>query len=161
MFNLFLDESFVSYSRSNQSGLPSIYVTDTTASSSRHRKVDFGREQVRNIRRMPSQSPANKPRLKPMDSFNSSIDLDASLTSQNLRRTTRTRSILRKQNSSSSMNTSTDISQRKGTNQNLTPPSTIITDGIPLGTRSQRLFGGSECFAQIMNELEHQQHVDF
>ena len=32
-----------------------------------------------------------------------------------------------------------------------------MIDEIPLGTRSQRLFGGSECFAQIMNELEEQQ----
>ncbi len=29
-------------------------------------------------------------------------------------------------------------------------------DEIPLGTRSKLLFGGSECFAQIMNELENQ-----
>jgi len=32
----------------------------------------------------------------------------------------------------------------------------VDVDEIPLGTRSKLLFGGSECFAQIMNELENQ-----
>ena len=54
------------------------------------------------------------------------------------------------------MNTATDLSQRKTQNRLLTPSSTSVTDHLPLGTRSQRLFGGSECFAQIMNELEQQ-----
>lgn len=152
--NLFLDESFSSYSHSNQFVLPPIYVTDTSTNRSRQRKVDFGSEQVNNIR-------PTKHRLKPLDTPKSSSDLDSSLTSQNLRRTTRTRSILRKQDSSSSMNTSIDISQRKTNTQILTSASTVITDEVPLGTRSQRLFGGSECFAQIMNELEQQQQRDF
>ena len=66
-----------------------------------------------------------------------------------------TRSILRKQTSSSSSAASTEITSRKTGSRMLTPSSTIIDD-VPLGTRSQRLFGGSECFAQIMNELEQQ-----
>jgi hypothetical protein len=66
-----------------------------------------------------------------------------------------TRSILRKQVSSSSSVASTDAGSRRTRGRLLTPASTII-DEIPLGTRSQRLFGGSECFAQIMNELEEQ-----
>jgi hypothetical protein len=37
----------------------------------------------------------------------------------------------------------------------MTPSSTAV-DEIPLGTRSKLLFGGSDCFAQIMNELEQQ-----
>ena len=71
------------------------------------------------------------------------------------RNNTNTRSILRKQISSSSSVASTDYSYRKPRGRLLTPASTII-DEIPLGTRSQRLFGGSECFAEIMNELEEQ-----
>lgn len=66
-----------------------------------------------------------------------------------------TRSILRKQISSSSSVASTEIDSRPHRNRILTPISTAI-DEVPLGTRSQRLFGGSECFAQIMNELEQQ-----
>lgn len=75
------------------------------------------------------------------------VDFDLS-TSQKISHRT-TRSILRKQTSSSSSVASTDISNRKNRR------STII-DEIPLGTKSQRLFGGSECFAEIMNELEEQ-----
>ncbi|CAF4889323.1 unnamed protein product, partial [Rotaria magnacalcarata] len=66
-----------------------------------------------------------------------------------------TRSILRKQNGSSSSIISTEVDYRRHRSRILTPVSTTI-DEIPLGTRSQRLFGGSECFAQIMNELEQQ-----
>lgn len=66
-----------------------------------------------------------------------------------------TRSILRKQISSNSSVASADIAYRSYRNPLITPASTIV-DEIPLGTRSQRLFGGSECFAQIMNELEEQ-----
>lgn len=146
---------------SNHGILPQIQVSDSSASSSRFRKVDFDRE------RMENKNPASpslsqwrtamtKTRLKPLDSSNTSFDLDSSLTTQNLRRLARTRSILRKQNSSSSMNTANEISQRKSNNRVLSPLSTTVIDEVPLGTRSQRLFGGSECFAQIMNELEQQ-----
>ena len=68
---------------------------------------------------------------------------------------TQTRSILRKQISSTSSVASLDIGYRANRSRLLTPASTIIDD-IPLGTKSQKLFGGSECFAQIMNELEEQ-----
>jgi hypothetical protein len=66
----------------------------------------------------------------------------------------RTRSILRKQASSCSSEVS-EISMRRIRSRILTPVSTII-DEMPLGTKSQRLFGGSKCFAEIMNELEEQ-----
>lgn len=63
------------------------------------------------------------------------------------------RSILRKKDSISSSILSTDSSQSKSRSI----ASSTIVDDIPLGTRSQRLFGGSEYFAQIMNELEEQE----
>jgi hypothetical protein len=66
-----------------------------------------------------------------------------------------TRSILRKQTSLTSSIVSSDVGSRRYRNRLLTPASTLI-DEIPLGTKSQRLFGGSEFFAQIMNELEEQ-----
>lgn len=66
-----------------------------------------------------------------------------------------TRSILRKQNSIVSSVASGDINYRHHRPRLLTPASTII-DEVPLGTKSRQLFGGSECFAQIMNELQEQ-----
>lgn len=69
-----------------------------------------------------------------------------------------TRSILRKQTSSSSSAGSIDGASMKPSRPGLLTPSSALNDEIPLGTKSQRLFGGSECFAQIMNELEEQQN---
>jgi hypothetical protein len=66
-----------------------------------------------------------------------------------------TRSILRKQTSLTSSIVSTEVGARRYRHRLLTPASTFI-DETPLGTKSQRLFGGSEFFAQIMNELEEQ-----
>lgn len=91
---------------------------------------------------------------------NTPIDFDLHSSQKNIHRNglggAHTRSILRKQISSCSSIVSTDVDYRKSRSRILTPASSVI-DEIPLGTRSQRLFGGSECFAQIMNELEQQQ----
>ena len=80
-------------------------------------------------------------------------DLDLN-SSHNRRPRARTRSILRKQTSSCSSEIS-EVSQRRNRSRVLSPVSTIV-DEVPLGTQSQRLFGGSKCFAEIMNELEEQ-----
>jgi hypothetical protein len=117
-----------------------------------------------------SRSELNKSRLQTLspESFSDNpslppIDLNFSSSSKNLRRyglvnNGHTRSILRKQTSISPSNTSTDVPNRKLHRRIVTPSSTFV-DTIPLGTRSQRLFGGSECFAQIMNELEQQKET--
>jgi hypothetical protein len=89
----------------------------------------------------------------------SAMELDLSSSQRGIQRPGlgQARSILRKQMSSNSSVTSTDISYLI----NEQCPSTsgsMIANQIPLGTRSQRLFGGSECFAQIMNELQQQVH---
>ncbi|CAF2496631.1 unnamed protein product [Rotaria sp. Silwood2] len=165
--------SFNSLTRMNNkhSVLPAINAPNLSTSS-RFRRVDFGNEQVKNPVSSPPlsrwQSTLMKtrtpPKLQPLlaESNNNNTkpptDLDAS-PQQSLRRhgfvTGHLRSILRKQVSSSQSVTSTEVSMRKMRSQLLTPSSTVLDD-IPLGTRSQRLFGGSECFAQIMNELEQQ-----
>jgi hypothetical protein len=142
---VFLDDSFLSISRPNQLVLPPIHVSDLSTSS-RFRRVDFDEK-----KRKKSHS-----KLKPL-SIEPSNPLPSSSSSSSSRRHafvvgSQTRSILRKQTSISSSSTLTEINHH----QKLTPSSTIIND-IPLGTRSQRLFGGSECFAQIMNELEQQE----
>ncbi|CAF1152938.1 unnamed protein product [Rotaria sordida] len=141
------------------------------STSSRFRRVEFGHEQIKNpistsplSHRQPTITRTQaSPKLQPLltesnNNTNSSIDLNL-YPQRNLRRhgvvAGHLRSILRKQTSSSQSATSTDVSIRKMRSQILTPSSTILDD-IPLGTRSQRLFGGSECFAQIMNELEQQ-----
>ncbi len=154
MYCLFLDDSFLSISRNNQFVLPPIHVPDTSTSS-RLRRVDFNDEQRKNS--LPKLSTKNKTRLKPLSIERPNplppLNLNSSSSSSSRRNGFvaggQTRSILRKQTSLSSSNASTEtIHQEK-----LTPSSTV-TDDIPLGTRSQLLFGGSECFAQIMNELE-------
>lgn len=82
-------------------------------------------------------------------------DYDLSISQKSLPRAPlHTRSILRKQTSQRSSITS-DTNTRK-TRSRLVSPNPTIIDEIPLGTKSQRLFGGSECFAQILNELEEQ-----
>lgn len=83
------------------------------------------------------------------------LETDLSSSQRSLPRHAQTRSILRKQNSIASSVGSVDLNHRNQRNNLLTPASTIV-DEVPLGTKSQRLFGGSECFAQIMNELEEQ-----
>lgn len=65
-----------------------------------------------------------------------------------------TRSILRKQTSQCSSITSETMTRK--TRSRIVSPNSAIIDEIPLGTKSQRLFGGSECFAEILNELEEQ-----
>lgn len=162
---LFLADSFVSNSRSNHRFvLPSINVTDSSTSS-RFRRVDFNDVKIKNT--IPERLSSHRrsifdiARLKhystELSNRRPTIDLDLS------RRTLRqqgllanhTRSILRKQNSSSSSNASTDVTNKKIHSPTFTSLSKDI-DETPLGTRSQRLFGGSEFFAQIMNELEEQ-----
>lgn len=153
--------------------LPAINYSNLPISShSRH--VDFDQEHTKyplNSTSSHSHSKSFKQRLlkklQPLskeslnDQTNSPLDSDLSFqgTSHKLGLVEgNLRSILRKQTSSSPSVTSTDNSSRKNRSRILTPSSTILDD-IPLGTRSQRLFGGSECFAQIMNELEQQKNI--
>lgn len=154
------DSSSSSNSRLNHFVLPSINKSDFSTSS-RFRRVDFGGEQTK--KSIPEVSLSHwksisiKTRLKPIttESSNPSLNLDLSSSQRSLRRNGllpgHTRSILRKQPSISSSNTS-----HPQLHSRVLTPSSTIRDDIPLGTRSQRLFGGSECFAQIMNELEQQ-----
>jgi hypothetical protein len=159
-----LDDSFSSHGfpsiRNNHSTLPAIQVSDLSTSS-RFRRVDFENEQTRAP--ISDLSPLNKkrtlPKLQPLSTYSSnhSIDLDSSVSQRQGPVAGQTRSILRKQTvSSCSSVISTEVNTRKTRSRILTPSSTIVDD-IPLGTRSQRLFGGSACFAQIMNELEQQE----
>ena len=152
----FLLESFLSSNtlvsmRNHHSVLPAIHVSDL-ATSSRSRHVDFNNEQMKSS--TSNLSSLNKirtlPKIQPLstESSHHPIDLDTSSSHRH------TRSILRKQTvSSCSSEISNDI--RKNRSRIITPTSTVVDD-IPLGTRSQLLFGGSSCFAQIMNELEQQ-----
>ncbi|CAF0963663.1 unnamed protein product [Rotaria sp. Silwood1] len=157
--------------RNKHSILPAINSSGLSPSS-RLRRVDFGSEHVKNsVSSSPLsrwQSTLTKTRtstkLQPLVTETNNNDTkpptDFDPSSQKpLRRhglvAGHLRSILRKQTSSSQSVTSTEVSIRKMRSQILTPSSTVLDD-IPLGTRSQLLFGGSECFAQIMNELEQQ-----
>ncbi|CAF1686429.1 unnamed protein product [Adineta ricciae] len=164
-----LDDSFPHHAptsvRNHHFVLPAIHVSDLSTSS-RYRHVDFHADQTsRHSPNVPSthwRSALMKTRviskLQPISrkSSNNSSPLDMhSNTSHRGLTIGHTRSILRKQTSSSSSAASTETTSRKTGSRMLTPSSTIIDD-VPLGTRSQRLFGGSECFAQIMNELEQQ-----
>ena len=117
--------------------------------------MDFDNEQ----RKSPSRK--STARLKPLPTEPTNPLLTLNLPSPSSPRAFRrhglapirqTRSILRKQMSTTSSNTSTDTTNRRLP----TPSSSKMIDHVPLGTRSQRLFGGSEYFAQIMNELEQQ-----
>ena len=155
----------MSNSRNNPFALPSIHASDLSTSS-RFRRVDFDNEHIKNTISQPfsthARSNSNRSRLKPIPTQPSlpPIDFDLSSSQRSFRRHGgHTRSILRKQtiSSSTSSNTSTDISQRKYGHNRLLSPVSKEFDDTPLGTRSQRLFGGSECFAQIMNELEQQE----
>jgi hypothetical protein len=155
--------------RTHYSVLPAIHVSDLSTSS-RLRRVDFDNEESRNPipdslhshGRTTLIKTRTLTKLKPISTAVDNpppLDLDLSSSQQSLRRNglvvSQTRSILRKQPSLCSSGLSTDVSSRKARSRIITPSSTVLDD-IPLGTRSQRLFGGSECFAQIMNELEHQ-----
>ncbi|CAM4814439.1 unnamed protein product [Rotaria magnacalcarata] len=142
------------------------------STSSRSRRVDFGYEKAKNsMHNSQSLHPPSKSvkrrtlkKLEPIATEPLSnqkipvIDNDSS-SQRSLRQeglvAGNLRSILRKQTISSPSVTSTDVSSRKMRSRALTPSSTVLDD-MPLGTRSRRLFGGSECFAQIMNELEQQ-----
>jgi hypothetical protein len=64
------------------------------------------------------------------------------------------RSMFPKTKSSNSSMTSTDGVRTRHYRDLLFARSSKINDNMPLGTRSQRLFGGSEYFAEILNELE-------
>ncbi|UJR20600.1 hypothetical protein I4U23_023725 [Adineta vaga] len=154
--------------RNNQFVLPAIHVSDLSTNS-RYRHVDFHSEQAPSrISNPPSthwRSALVKTRilskLQPLSRKSSNNNSPLDMHSNNFHRglaAGHTRSILRKQTSSSSSIASTDITSRKIGSRILTPSSTIADD-VPLGTRSKRLFGGSDCFAQIMNELE--QHTDY
>jgi hypothetical protein len=155
--------------------LPAIPSYDPSLSP-RSRHVDFDNEQrIGKQKSSHRQSAISKarilPKLRPTERESSvnnhneitpdgtPIDFDLSSSQkmfhQNGLTVRHTRSILRKQTSSCSSIASIDNSHRRNRSRLLTPSSTII-DEIPLGTRSQRLFGGSECFAEIMNELEEQ-----
>ncbi|CAF1110711.1 unnamed protein product [Rotaria sordida] len=166
--------------RNKFSVLPAIQTSEHIISP-RFRRVDFNNEQS-----IEGQKPSRwrstilktriLPKLRPSEIESSidnrhditpettPIDLDLLSSQKTLQQHSglpgsyHTRSILRKQTSSCSSVASTEIDNRRYRSKILTPASTII-DEIPLGTRSQRLFGGSECFAQIMNELE-QQNID-
>jgi hypothetical protein len=158
--------------RNKFSVLPAIQPSDPSLSP-RSRHVDFDNEQSIE-KQKPShwRSALSKarvlPKLRQTESELSvhndddavseltSIDFDLSSSQKSLHRpgARRTRSILRKQISSCSSEVS-EVTNRRNRNRTLTP-SSIIADEIPLGTKSQRLFGGSKCFAEIMNELEEQ-----
>lgn len=147
--------------------LPSIQISDSSSSSSRHRRVDFDDEKSRNHSPRSNGSKRNlfvklpslaSDSLSTFSSENRSIDFDCLSTRRHGLVAVKTRSILRKQTSSSSSAGSTEGNLSKPSRARLFSPSSALNDEIPLGTRSQRLFGGSECFAQIMNELEEQQN---
>lgn len=156
--------------RPNYSVLPGIN-SSSSSTSSRLRRVDFDNEHVKNPiadsipskQKLSSMKTRKVTKLQPLpiepldDETQTSSNLD--FFQANIRRegfvAGNLRSILRKQRSTSTSVASTEISNRKTRSRVLTPSSTVI-DNIPLGTRSRRLFGGSECFAQIMNELEQQ-----
>jgi hypothetical protein len=161
--------------RNKYSVLPAIDTFDQPTSP-RSRHVDFDNELTNShSKQKPThwRSAISKvrvlPKLRPTETESSvngyndatsedtAVDLDLSSSQKSAFRrglsTGQTRSILRKQVSSCSSVTSTEVGSRRNRNRIVTPSSTII-DEIPLGTRSQRLFGGSECFAQIMNELK-------
>jgi hypothetical protein len=125
--------------------LPPIQVSD----ASRPRRVDFDDKKRRKpLQKLkPISSEPAKP-LPPPLSLNSSSS--SSSRRHGLIAGSQTRSILRKQPSISPSSTSTELTRH----QKLTPSSITTINDTPLGTRSQRLFGGSECFAQILNELE-------
>jgi hypothetical protein len=157
--------------RNKFSVLPSIPTSDPSLSP-RSRHVDFNNEQStekQNSSHWRSAMLKTRilPKLRPNETELSVVnnndddttpemtlhDLDLN-NSHNLG-TRRTRSILRKQAASSCSSELSEISMRRIRSRILTPVSSII-DEIPLGTKSQRLFGGSKCFAEIMNELEEQ-----
>ena len=174
---LFFIDDFSSCSNSlprlpnKHSVLPGIHFSNLSTSS-RSRRVDFGYEKVKNSMHSsrslhpPSMSVKRRTlkKLEPIatEPLNNQkppvIDNDSS-SQRSLRPdglvAGKLRSILRKQTILSPSVTSTDVSSRKMHSRALTPSSTVLDD-MPLGTRSRRLFGGSECFAQIMNELEQQ-----
>ncbi|CAF2510239.1 unnamed protein product [Rotaria sp. Silwood2] len=166
--------------RNKFSVLPAIQSSEHITSP-RYRRVDFNNERS-NSQFMEKEKPSHwrsailkariLPKLRPSETDSSidnhhnitpestPIDLDLSSSQKTLHQhgltsSHNTRSILRKQISSCSSVISTEVDSRRYRSRILTPTSTIL-DEIPLGTRSQRLFGGSECFAEIMNELEQQ-----
>ncbi|CAF4719902.1 unnamed protein product [Rotaria socialis] len=177
LFSFFFTDDFSSSSNSlprlhnKHSVLPGINFSNLSTSS-RSRHVDFGYEKTKNsMHNSRSLHPPSKSvkrrtlkKLEPIatEPLNNqkipAIDNDSS-SQRSLRQDGlvpgNLRSILRKQTISSPSVTSTDVSSRKMRSRALTPSSTVLDD-MPLGTRSRRLFGGSECFAQIMNELEQQ-----
>ncbi|CAF1219259.1 unnamed protein product [Adineta steineri] len=179
--NILTQASRPATTRNKYSVLPSIHPSDT-ALSPRSRRVDFDYEQTNTHstgkqktlpRRSAIAKTRNLPKLRPTETESTVIindqndivlestplDTDLSNSHKNLRRnsimTGQTRSILRKQPGTTPSNISADVLSRKYRQRVSTPTSTLI-DETPLGTKSQRLFGGSEFFAQIMNELEEQ-----
>ena len=160
---VYIDDSSSVNSRHPYFQLPEIHISNASTSS-RHRRVDFNDEPLKTPIREPWRPSFSKTRLKSISTVSSTshslppINSNLSSFHRTLRRhglinNAQTHSILRKQTSTSSSTISTEINNQKRHSRLLTPLSTNI-DRIPLGTRSQRLFGGSECFAQIMNELE-------
>ncbi|CAF0855219.1 unnamed protein product [Adineta ricciae] len=158
--------------------LPSIHPSEQAASS-RARRVDFDNEYSTvkpksSQQRLALSRKSVLPKIRPLESDSAisftneqsdveldypPVDFETSYPNRNLHRNTivagQTRSILRKQTSANISDVSLDVNTRKQRHRLLTPTSTSI-DEIPLGTKSQRLFGGSAYFAQIMNELEEQ-----
>ena len=174
--------------RNNYSLLPSIHVSDSS-SGSRLRHVDFDKDKPRNIlphhptiqshsqhSSHPSGSRGSKRSALLKNSSlasessstfstdNRSLDFDYASSQNSVRRpgfvNGQGRSMIRKLINGSPSFTPNDNLQKRTRTKLLTPTSAILDD-VPLGTRSQRLFGGSECFAQIMNELEEQQNSEF
>ncbi|UJR29120.1 hypothetical protein I4U23_010334 [Adineta vaga] len=162
--------------RHKLSALPSVHPSEPGVSP-RARRVDFDNEQTitkqkssQNRSILNRKSVLPKIRVNETDSTisinneqsdveldNVPSDLDQFNFNRNNRRNSaaigQTRSILRKQTITNVSDVSLDVNNRRNRHRLSSPPSTLI-DEIPLGTKSQRLFGGSEYFAQILNELE-------
>ena len=164
--------------------LPTIHISDASRSSSTLHRSDFDRENAKDpVNHHPStksqqhsshgESTDNRTQTLPKVSrlsrglsqhvsndVNAVANVDTSSSHRNQRRhgfvAGHARSILRKQASTSCSTESTDAEGRKMHGRLLTSSSTLAGD-VPMGTRSQRLFGGSEYFVQILNELEQQQ----
>ena len=153
----------------NHSFLPTIYSSELSTPS-RFRRVDFNHQRHKNSISNSSSSTWQSSLIKkrslkklqltstetlPDTDRTQPINFDLSSQQNSYRNrliTGNLRPILRKTIHSSPI---TDNNSEKDSGQ-MSIPSSAISDDVPLGTKSQRLFGGSECFAEIMNELEQQ-----
>ena len=177
------NEDRLSSKRQRSRRLPTIHVSEASRSSSNLHRVDFDNEHAKepvshypSARGHPSshtESTGNRTQTLPKVSHlsrevsqhvshdvNSLLHLNATSSHQNQRRhgfvAGHAKSILRKQASTSCPTESTDAEGQRILGRFLAS-SSILAGDVPMGTRSQRLFGGSEYFVQILNELEQQQ----